>query len=129
MSDYTFFEIDQYESMSLLTLKESAATWALQDGELRIELEAFVLARRPRCVIVSFARLERCPSSLIGGLIGLNRKLKERGCRLQLCEMNSPLRELFHRLSLNRLFEMHGSLSDAAAACEQWLVEGEQPVR
>ena len=129
MSDYTFFDINQYENMTVLTLTESAATRDLQDGVLRVELEAVVLASRPQCVMVSFAKLERCPSSLIGGLIGLNRRLKDRGIRLLLCEVNSKLYEQFKRLSLDRLFEIHNSFSGAVAACDQTLIEGNQQIQ
>lgn len=129
MSDYMFFTIDQYEEMAVLTLTEAAVTRVLQDGELRVELDAFLLTAKPRCVMVSFARLKRCPSSLIGGLIGLNKKLKERGNRLKLCDLAPSLREQFRRLSLDRVFEIHNSLSDAVAECDQLVVERATSVR
>lgn len=112
--------------MPVLTWTESAASRVLRSGELRVELQAFVLITKPSCVVVSFAQLEQCSSSLIGGLVGLNRQLTERGSRLKLCEMNPPLREQFQRLRLDRVFEIHGSLSDAIAACEEGAIGGGQ---
>lgn len=118
MSDYTFFTVEQYGNVSILTWTESAATRVLRNGELRVEMRAFVVTTKPHCVIVRFAQLRQCPSSLIGGLIGLNGQLKERGGRLKLCEMDQLLREQFDRLHLDSVFEIHGSLSEAITACE-----------
>ena len=38
MSNYTFFTVEQYGKVCVLTWTESAATRVLHNGELRIEL-------------------------------------------------------------------------------------------
>lgn len=119
MSEDTFFTVEQIGPTSVLTWADSAAKRDSHNGELRVELQAFVMTAKPRCVVVSFARLTHCPSALIGALIGLNRQLKERGSGLKLCEMHPPLLKQFDRLHLGSVFEIHGSLSDALAACEE----------
>lgn len=126
MSNYRSFTVEQYDKVSVLTWAESAATRDSHNGELRVELQAFVLTAKPPCVVVSFARLTRCPSALIGGLIGLKRQLAERGSGLQLCEMNQQLREQFERLHLDRVFEIHDSVAEAIAACEEAVTSGGQ---
>ena len=128
MSDYTFFTVEQYDQVSVLTWTKSAATRVL-NGELRVELQAFVLTTKSSCVVASFAQLGQCSSSLIGGLVGLNRQLNERGSRLKLYEMNPPLREQFDRLNLDRVFEIHGSLSDAIATCEESAADNKTEAR
>lgn len=124
MSDYKFFTVEQYGKVSVLTWTESAATRDSHNGELRFELQAFVLTAKPSCVVVSFAHLGQCPSALIGGLIGLKRQLTERGSGLQLCEMNQQLHEQFERLHLDRVFEIHDSVADAIVACEEAVTSG-----
>jgi anti-anti-sigma regulatory factor len=124
MYNYKFFNVEQYDKVSVLTWTESAATRILHNGELRVELRAFLLTTRPSCVVVSFAQLRQCPSALIGGLVGLNRQLQERGIRLTLCEMNQRLREQFERLHLDSVFEIRDSVADAIVACEEAVTNG-----
>jgi anti-anti-sigma regulatory factor len=124
MYNYKFFNVEQYGKVSVLTWTESAATRILHNGELRVELRAFLLTTRPSCVVVSFAQLRQCPSALIGGLVGLNRQLQERGIRLTLCEMNQRLREQFERLHLDSVFEIRDSVADAIVACEEAVTNG-----
>lgn len=119
MSDYKYFTVEQYSRVPVITWTESAATRDSLNGELRVELQAFVLTTKPTCVVVSFAQLRQCPSALIGGLIGLKRQLAERGSDLQLCEMNQQLHEQFERLHLDCVFNIHDSVADALAACEE----------
>lgn len=126
MSDYKYFTVEQYSRVSVLTWTESAATRASLNGELQVELQAFVLTTKPTCVVVSFAQLRQCPSALVNGLVGLKRQLGERGSALKLCEMNALLLEQFDRLHLGSVFEIHGSLSDALAACEEHATSGGQ---
>ena len=125
MSDYTYFTVEQYSSVSVLTWKESGAMRDSLNGELRVELQAFVLTAKPTCVVVSFAQLRQCPSALIGGLLALKKQLAERGTGLQLCEMNQ-LHEQFERLHVDRLFDIHDSVADAIAACEEVVKSGGQ---
>ena len=125
MYEYNFFTVEQFDNISVLTWTESAARRASHNGERRVELRAFVLTAKPSCVVVSFTRLTQCPSALIGALIGLNRQLIERGSRLTLCEMNPALREQFNRHHLEQVFEIHGSLSDAMADCEESTAGGQ----
>jgi anti-anti-sigma regulatory factor len=124
MSDYTSFTVEQYEEVSVLKWTESAAKRVLHNGELRVELQAFVLTTKPRCVIASFTRLTQCPSSLVGGLIGLNKQLKERSSSLTLCEMNQLLREQFEQLNVDRVFQIADSAADAITACEESIASG-----
>lgn len=124
MSDYKFFTVDQYDKVTVLTWAESAAARDSHNGELRVELQAFVSTAKPTCVVVCFARLTQCPSALIGGLVGLKRQLTERASGLQLCDMNQQLREQFERLHLDRVFEIHDSVADAIAACEEAVTSG-----
>jgi anti-anti-sigma regulatory factor len=124
MYNYKFFNVEQYDKVSVLTWTESAATRILHNGELRVELRAFLLTTRPSCVVVSFAQLRQCPSALIGGLVGLSRQLQERGIRLTLCEMNQRLREQFERLHLDSVFEIRDSVADAIVACEEAVTNG-----
>jgi len=119
MSNYTFFIVEPYANVCVLTWTKAAATRVLHNGELEIELRAFALTTKARCVIVSFARLAQCPSSLIGGLIGLNRQLKERGGSLILSELNQHVCEQFARLQLGSLFEVRNSVADAITLCEE----------
>lgn len=119
MADFTFFTVEQYDQVSVLTWNESAVTRDEFNGELKIEFQAFLFTAKPKCVVVSFAQLKQCPSSLIGGLIVLNKQLNIRESRLKLCEMNTLQRAQFARLHLDRVFEIHDSLSDAMASCEE----------
>lgn len=118
MPDYQFFKVDQYDKVFVLTWTELAATRILQDNEVQVELQAFVLTAKPGCVVVSFTQLAQCPSSLIASLIVLKRRLEEHANGLQLCGMSTQLREQFQRLHLGRVFEIHDSVSDAIEACE-----------
>lgn len=129
MCDYKFFTYEQYDTVSVLTWMGTAATQNSHNGELRVELQAFVMTAKPNCVVLSFAQLRQFPSALIGGLLGLKKLLAERGSRLQLCEMNKQLREQFERLHLDSVFEIRDSVADAIVACEEAGTSGGQAGR
>lgn len=119
MSDDRPFVVEQYDEIMVLTLTIPVATRELHDGALLGELQAIFLTAQPLCIVVSFARLQKCPSSLIACLIALRRKLTLRRIELSLCEMNTQLRDQFKRLHLDRVFEIRESVADAVASCEE----------
>ncbi len=118
MSVYTYFTTEQYEGVSVLTWNASAVG-TLLNGELGVELKAFVMTAKPRCVVVSFAQLTRCPTSLLNGLIVLHKQLDARGGRLVLCDVSGKLREQFDQLAPEVMLEIHDTLAEATAACQE----------
>lgn len=118
MSEFRFFTVEQYGTVTVLTLAKAAATHVLQNGELRAEMQAFVATAKPLSVVVNFSQLTRCPSAIISSLIGLRSRMNDRGSRLALCGMNQSLRDQFARLHLDSVFVIHDALSEAIAACE-----------
>ena len=75
MSDYRSFMVEQDDEIMALTLAMPVATQKLHDSALLEELQAVFLTAQPLCIVVSFTRLRKHPSSIIACLIALRRKL------------------------------------------------------
>ena len=66
------------------------------------ELQQFVYEKKPRQVIVSFARVKRVTSSAFKVLLTLRRQLLKNGGQLMLSDMRPELCEKFRLLNLDR---------------------------
>jgi anti-anti-sigma factor len=55
-------------------------------------------------------------SVLLAKLIGLQRKLRDKGCALILCELNPEVRRIFHVCCLDQLFHFTSTVEAAIAA-------------
>jgi anti-anti-sigma regulatory factor len=111
------FTIEQYDRVAVLTWTKTAVTRELHNREMRAQIQAFVLTTRPEFVVVNFAQLACCTSSLLRGLMILAKQLDLQGGRLILCEMSQQLRKQFDQLHISSRFEIQQSLSDATTAC------------
>ena len=118
MRDFTFFTVESKDGVAVVHWKESEVSRASLDRELHTELCSWVGDSRPRRVLVSFADLEWCPSALLGGLIGMRKRLAVDGGDLKLCDVNSFIEEQLRRLNLERMFDIHANRRDAIAAFE-----------
>ncbi len=68
-----------------------------------------------RRFVVDFARTGHIDSSGLGALIGLARRVRERGGELRLAALNEDLQRLFALTELHGLFEIRGSVDEALA--------------
>lgn len=125
MLGFSYFTIDQNENIAVVTWTPAAVSPMLDSAELMVQLKAFVKLAKPRTIIVSFARLELCSSSLVGVLVNVNRLLREQDIRLMLCELSPVIRDKLDRLHLDQMFEKYGALSEAISACEESRANGD----
>ena len=118
MRDFTFFTVESQDGVAVVHWKESEISRSSLDRELHTELCSWVADSKPCRVLVSFADLQRCPSALLGGLIGMRKQLAADGGELKLCDVNSFMQEKLRRLNLERMFDIHTDRSDAIIAFE-----------
>lgn len=78
-------------------------------------LDAFALTAEAPVVILDFAKTRYVDSTVLECLIGLNRKVAERGARLILGGLTPPLRRIFQICDLERRFDIREGLNDAIA--------------
>ena len=81
--------------------------------ELREALEATLNAERVRHLVVDFADVSSCSSSVINCLLLARKRTGSRQGTIRFCSMTKTMREKFRLLALERLFEIFDSLSEA----------------
>lgn len=67
-------------------------------------------------LILNFQGVETIASTMLGKLITLDRKLRERGQRLVLCRLEPSLQDVFRVSNLDAFFPIHASEEEAIAA-------------
>ena len=66
-----------------------------------------------RNLVISFANVQRVASILLGKLVRLQRKLKESGGRLAVCQLGERVGEIFDTLRLSQMLNIYDSERDA----------------
>ncbi|MBI4616318.1 MAG: STAS domain-containing protein [Planctomycetes bacterium] len=67
-------------------------------------------------LVVDFEKVESFSSNFIGMLVGLKKKLKEKGGDLRICNLNDRLSEIAEVTQLNQILAIFGRLDKAIAS-------------
>lgn len=72
---------------------------------------------RPR-VVISFENVDHLSSAALGALITINNRVKAKGGRLALAQIDPQIHEVFVITKLNRLFDIHETVDQAMSAAK-----------
>lgn len=67
-------------------------------------------------LLISFANVDHLSSAALGTLITVHNKVKSRGGQLRLAEIDPQIYEVFAITKLNKLFDIHENVDQAAAS-------------
>ena len=76
-----------------------------------------VNAQPEATIVLNMETVEDLTSDMLGYLLAVQRRLKDRGGKLRLCRLNPQLTALFRRLMLNRLFTICADVDEAVEHC------------
>ena len=106
--------------MSFAARTEGTTTIIEVEGQLivgnRHELKQMLLEKLDvgyRAFVIDFSRTGYIDSSGLGVLVGLSKKVRERGGTLRLAALGPDLQRLFELTRLDTLFEIRNSLEQA----------------
>ena len=75
-------------------------------AELRESLEPIVEKNGAGRMLLNFANVEFMTSAMLGLLVRLNKKVRERGGKLELCNVNPSIRKVFEITQLTKVFDI-----------------------
>lgn len=67
-------------------------------------------------IVISFQKVEKLSSDILGKIIRFNKKTGERGIQLALCEIKPHIFEVFHITPLKDFFEIYETENNAVKA-------------
>lgn len=107
--------IDQVEDAIVMTITVKQVDATLLT---RIERESTSMSARglKRPVMLKMDHVETVSSVMMGALLALLRKLKQRGLRMILVGLNDNIRGTFKLTHLDRMFEIFESVEEAQGA-------------
>jgi anti-anti-sigma factor len=80
------------------------------------ELVALLEKTPEKLALLHFGHVTFMSSSALGMLVRLNKKCKEYGISLKLCNISPDIRQVFKITNLDKLFSIHADASDAMEA-------------
>ncbi len=118
IQNYKWFSIRQQNGVTIIELATQIDYTV--ENDFASELMAFLDSLDSSKVLVSFLSVTSLTSAAIGCLIAAQRRLRDAGGKLKLCEMTESILDVFRRLRLaQNVFEIHESERDALAAFER----------
>lgn len=108
--------VEDRSGISIITFRQPRLLDEMTIRDVARELLA-VLERKPLAMVVTFRDLEYLASTMLGKLITLQRKARERRIPLALAQMPGRILDVFKISNLETYFEIHPNIDDAIAAC------------
>jgi anti-anti-sigma factor len=111
MSKHT--QVERLDDAMVVYFHDSTITGELAISGLGDELYAIV--GRPDCqkLVLDFSNVEFLSSVMLGKLIRINQKMKEKGGILRLCGVCPNIRLIFKYTHLDTIFDIRDTQSDA----------------
>lgn len=77
------------------------------------ELAALIDAQPKPKLLINFASVDHLTSAALGTLILISNKVRDRGGKLRLANIDPQIKEVFHITRLDQLFSIHPTTADA----------------
>ncbi len=94
-------DVQELDDVLVLHLRDPRLADAIMVEELESQLLAIVSTYAPTKVVVNFAGVGFCSTSVINGLLRTKKRLKATGGELRLCGMKDVIREAYRILNLD----------------------------
>jgi anti-sigma B factor antagonist len=107
------------------TIEEAGNAWvvtlrgevdAYSAPSLREDLRVLVEERGALVVVIDLSAVTFLDSSGLGAIVGVLRRLRERGGRLTIVEPESPASRIFEHTGLDAVLELYDRLDEAVSA-------------
>lgn len=115
MSETQHIQVDELGDVVIVQFAEKKIIDELIIQEIASELIGLVEQGRKK-IILNFSNVEFLSSAALGKLILMDKKAKETGGEVKLCEINSDIYPVFQITKLDVRFDIKGRLSEAVAA-------------
>jgi anti-sigma B factor antagonist len=109
-------QVGSHKDIHIVEFKESRILDDLNISEIGQTLDDMVEAGERPKILLDFANVDHLSSAALGMLIDVNNRLKLRNGQLRLCNIRTPIMEVFVITKLNRLFRILGTRDEALAA-------------
>lgn len=117
MALYHHLKISHQGDVCIVRFTESHLVNSMGE-ELEQDFQTVATLENASKVLVNFTGVGFITSGLFGKLLLLNRRLKQQGGRLTLCEMTPQIRAVFSTMKLERVLDILETESDALAILE-----------
>jgi anti-anti-sigma regulatory factor len=101
MGKYERFDLQTIEDVLVLHLADPKLFETVMVSELEEDLLDVLKQQQPRKMLVNFARVTHCSTSVINGLLRAKKRLVSDGGSLLLCGMRDTIREAYRILNLD----------------------------
>jgi len=114
MDESKYFRRETIDGITVLTLDGKEVLDRQKLADLREAIAALVDEENPEKLVVDFDGLQYCTSEFIGVLIRAHRKLVKENGRIDLCNLQPTIREVFKTLNLDgTMFRIHENRDEA----------------
>ncbi len=109
-------QVERLDDVMVVHFHDSKITGELAISGLGDELYAVV--DRPDCqkLVLDFSNVDFLSSAMLGKLVTINRKMKEKDGILRLCGVCPNIRLIFKYTALDTIFDIRDTQSDAVEA-------------
>ena len=109
-------QVERLDDALVVHFHDSKITGELAISSLGDELYAMV--DRPDCqkLILDFSNVDFVSSAMLGKLMSMNRKMKEKGGIFRLCEVRPHIRLIFKYTHLETILDIRDTQPDAVEA-------------
>jgi anti-sigma B factor antagonist len=80
------------------------------------ELAEIIESRNTPKLLISFNNVDHLSSAALGTLITVNNKIKAKGGKLRLADIDPQIYEVFVITKLNRIFDIHDTVDEAVSS-------------
>ena len=116
MAKYRHLEVSEVGDATVVRFVDRKILDEANIQGLGQELFNLVEQEKREKVLLNFSAVEFLSSAALGKLITLERKVKDHGGKLKLCNIRPEIYEVFALTKLNKLFDIKEDEADALAA-------------
>jgi len=118
MTDYRYLELIKVRDVLLARFVDQKLADEFAAERTAKELSALADRQDYRNLLLSFAGVEHLPSELLGRLMSLNKRIRQRGGKLSVCQLCPGIREVFRWTMFDVLLDIRDTEADGAAALQ-----------
>ncbi|MCA9247047.1 MAG: STAS domain-containing protein [Planctomycetales bacterium] len=115
-----FFDQETVDDVTVITLDGKEVLDREKLSELREAISSLVDQEHPHKLLVDFGGVQYCTSEFIGVLIRAHRRLAQDNGRIDLCNLQPTIHEVFKTLNLDgTMFRIHDTRGTALTELQQ----------
>ena len=118
MSEQGRLRVERRDGVTLVGFLDRTIEAELAISTLGDELQAIAAIPECRILILNFSNVEFIPSAMLGKLISTNRRMREKGGTMVMCELSENLRTTFRITHLESILDIRATEADALAERE-----------